>query len=61
MPAGPLELAHSRLASRRCKIEEIVAESGYSELSAFYRAHKRQFGFAPGAVRRPDSGAPAAH
>ena len=54
-----MEFAHSRLASRRCKIEEVVAESGYSELSAFYRAFKRQFGYAPGAVRRPDTAASA--
>jgi AraC-like DNA-binding protein len=54
-----MDLAHSRLESRRCKIEEIAAESGYSELSAFYRAFKRQFGYAPGAVRRPDTVAPA--
>ncbi len=54
-----MDLAHSRLSSRRCKIEEIVADSGYSELSAFYRAFKRQFGYAPGAVRRPDTAASA--
>jgi AraC-like DNA-binding protein len=50
-----MDLAHSRLSSRRCKIEEVVAESGYTELSAFYRAFKRQFGYPPGAVRRPDA------
>jgi len=55
-----MEYARNRLISSRCKIDEIVADSGYSELSAFYRAFKRQFGYAPGAVRRPDSEAPAA-
>lgn len=48
-----MEFARNRLTSSRCKIEEVVAESGYSELSAFYRAFKRQFGYAPGALRRP--------
>ena len=55
-----MEFARNRLTSSRCKIDEIVAESGYSELSAFYRAFKRQFGYAPGAVRRPGAAAPAA-
>ena len=55
-----MEFARNRLASSRCKIDEVVAESGYSELSAFYRAFKRQFGYAPGAVRRPGTAAPAA-
>jgi AraC-like DNA-binding protein len=54
-----MEYARNRLTSSRCKIDEIVAESGYSELSAFYRAFKRQFGYAPGAVRRPDTAASA--
>ncbi|MHA1529028.1 MAG: helix-turn-helix domain-containing protein [Alphaproteobacteria bacterium] len=55
-----MEYARNRLTSSRCKIDEIVAESGYSELSAFYRAFKRQFGYAPGAVRQPDTVASAA-
>jgi AraC-like DNA-binding protein len=54
-----MEFARGRLAGSECKIEEVVAESGYSELSAFYRAFKRQFGFAPGAVRRPNTAAAA--
>jgi AraC-like DNA-binding protein len=55
-----MEYARNRLTSSRCKIDEIVAESGYSELSAFYRAFKRQYGYAPGAVRRPGTAASAA-
>ena len=47
--------ARNRLASHACKVEEIAARSGYTELSAFYRAFKRQFGYAPGAVRRLDA------
>lgn len=56
-----MEYARNRLTSSRCKIDGIAAESGYSELSAFYRAFKRQFGYAPGAVRRPCLQTPAAN
>ena len=47
------------VVSRRCKIGDIMAKSGYSENSAFSRAFKRQDGYAPGAVRRPDTVAAA--
>ena len=56
-----MEFARHHLASRGCKIEMIAAESGYTELSAFYRAFKRQFGYAPGAVRNPGAMTHAAH
>jgi AraC-like DNA-binding protein len=48
-----MEFAHGRLLHSRRTIEAIAAESGYSGLSAFYRAFKREFGFAPGAIKRP--------
>lgn len=50
-----MEFAHDRLRESRCSIEAIAAESGYSGLSAFYRAFKREFGISPGAVSRPAS------
>jgi AraC-like DNA-binding protein len=50
-----MAFARSRLANHTCKVEEIAARSGYTELSAFYRAFKRQFGYAPGTVRHPGS------
>ena len=52
-----MAFARSRLSSHTCKVEEVAARSGYTELSAFYRAFKRQFGHAPGAVRRLDTAA----
>lgn len=48
-----MEFAHDRLRESRCSIEVIAEESGYSGLSAFYRAFKREFGISPGAVSRP--------
>lgn len=46
-----MEFARGRLISHPGKIDEVAARSGYTELSAFYRAFKREFGYAPGAVR----------
>jgi AraC-like DNA-binding protein len=54
-----MEFARGQLASRSCKIEKIAVRSGYTELPAFYRAFKRQFGYAPSTVRCPGNGAPA--
>lgn len=48
-----MEFARGRLLLCRRTIEEIAGESGYSGLSAFYRAFRREFGFGPGAVKRP--------
>lgn len=36
----------------RVSVERIVAECGYVEVSAFYRAFKRHFGYPPGVLRR---------
>ena len=50
-----IAFARNRLACHTCNVEEIAARSGYTELSAFYLAFKRQFGYAPGAIRRLDA------
>lgn len=50
-----MQLAHGLLSESRHKIEWVAGDCGYSELSAFYRAFKRHFGYPPGAVRRPDA------
>lgn len=49
-----MRLAHRLLTESRRKIEQIACDCGYTELSAFYRAFKGQFGYPPGAVRRPE-------
>jgi AraC-like DNA-binding protein len=47
-----LDHASRRIRTSSICIEELAAESGYQELSAFYRAYRRQFGMAPGETRR---------
>lgn len=47
-----VEFAVARLLEGRDKIESIAFESGYSDLSAFYRAVKRETGRSPGEIRR---------
>ena len=54
-----MEFARGRLIGHPCKVEKIAVRSGYTELFAFYRAFKREFGYAPGAVRCSGYGAPA--
>lgn len=48
-----MAFAHRRLLDGRCTIEKIAGESGYSGLSAFYRAFRKEFGVPPGSVQRP--------
>ncbi|MDT8345508.1 MAG: helix-turn-helix transcriptional regulator [Thermohalobaculum sp.] len=48
-----MAFAHRRLLDGHCTIEKIAGESGYSGLSAFYRAFRKEFGVPPGAVQRP--------
>jgi len=43
--------AHHRIATSAARLEQVAAESGYQEISAFYRAFRRRFGIAPGALR----------
>jgi AraC-like DNA-binding protein len=47
-----LHLAHRALADTRTPMIEIAETAGYGSEAAFSRAFKRQFGHAPGAVRR---------
>ncbi|WP_273146208.1 AraC family transcriptional regulator [Oceanicaulis alexandrii] len=47
-----LHLAHRALSDTRTPMIEIAEAAGYSSEAAFSRAFKRQFGHAPGAVRR---------
>ena len=47
-----LHLAHRALSDTRTPMTEIAETAGYGSEAAFSRAFKRQFGHAPGAVRR---------
>lgn len=47
-----LHLAHRALSDTRTAMIEIAETAGYGSEAAFSRAFKRQFGHAPGAVRR---------
>ncbi len=47
-----LTAARARLSAGGATVEQVAAESGYLELSAFYRAFRRRFGVPPGELRR---------
>ncbi|MEC5322113.1 helix-turn-helix transcriptional regulator [Aurantimonas sp. A3-2-R12] len=51
-----MDFARGLLSDTNRSIEAIASASGYSELSAFYRAFKRCFGVTPGEFREASSG-----
>ena len=52
--------AARRLIHRDDRLIDLAVTYGFESQAAFSRAFKRQFGYAPGAVRRPCVRAPAA-
>lgn len=47
-----LELAHARLSQAEAAIASIAYESGFNDLSYFYREFRKKYGMTPGAAQR---------